>query len=64
MITVGYRKPGSSRGGSFTVPDTCWGKFSQDDASLIADSLRQATGTEPAWQTVRGKLIRLARSKI
>jgi hypothetical protein len=46
------------------VPDTCWGKFSQDDASLIADSLRQATGTEPAWQTVRGKLIRLARSKI
>lgn len=63
MITVGYKKPGLSRGGVFTVPDSCWGKFSEEDASLIADKLRQATGKEPAWQTIRGKIIQLAKEK-
>jgi hypothetical protein len=63
MITVGYKKPGLSRGGVFTVPDSCWGKFSEEEASVIADRLRQATGKEPAWQTIRGKVIQLAKEK-
>jgi hypothetical protein len=63
MITVGYKIPGSNRGGCFTVPDTYWKKFNEDDASLIAERLRVELGREPPWQTVRGKLIRLAKSK-
>lgn len=64
MITVGYKKTGSNRGGCFTVPNECWGKFSDEDASRIAERLRQdAGGKEPAWQTVRGLLMRLAKSK-
>lgn len=63
MITVGYRIPGSNRGGAFTVPDTYWKKFSDEDASRIAEHLRQELGLEPPWQTIRGKLIRLAKSR-
>jgi len=62
-ITAGYRVPGNPRGQAFTLPDFCWGKIGFDDACRIAESLRRAAGREPHWQTVRGKLIRLAKSK-
>lgn len=63
-MIMGYRIPGSSRGAAFTLPDNCWGKVCEDDANRIADGLRSATGgKEPSWQKVRGKLIRLAKSK-
>lgn len=62
-MIAGYRIPGSTRGGAFTLPDFCFGKVSEDDANHIAERLRLDSGCEPAWQTVRGKLIRLAKSK-
>lgn len=62
MIIVSYKKPGSTRGGCFTLPDTYWKKFSDDDASRIAERLRQELGREPPWQTVRGKLMQQAKA--
>lgn len=62
MIT-GYPIPGSRRGQAFTLPDFCFGRVTERDADRIAASLRQATGREPHWQTVRGQLIRQARGK-
>lgn len=62
-MIIGYRIPGSSRGAAFTVSDDCWGKVSEGDANRIAEGLRSAGGKEPSWQTVRGKLIQLAKSK-
>jgi hypothetical protein len=63
-MIIGYRIPGSSSGGVFTVSDDCWGKVSEGNANRIAEGLRSAAGgKEPSWQTVRGKLIRLAKTK-
>lgn len=61
-ILIGYRIPGSDRGKTFTLPDFCHGKVSEGDADRVASGLRQATGSEPSWQAVRGQLIRLART--
>jgi len=62
-ITAGYRIPGSKGGGCFTLPDFCWSRVSEDDLNRIAEGLRRTTGHEPAWQTVRGKAIQLAKTK-
>jgi hypothetical protein len=62
-MIIGYQKPNSTRGGVFTLPDFCLGKVSEDDANIIAERLRIDTGCEPSWQTVRSKLIQIARSK-
>jgi len=60
-VIIGYRIPGSTRGGVFTLPDDCYGLVGESDADNIAASARQAVGKEPTWQSVRGALIRLAR---
>lgn len=62
MIT-GYKIPGSNKGQVLTLPDYCHGLVSETEADNIAEQLRQSTGKEPSWQTVRGKLIKLARAK-
>lgn len=59
-ILIGYRIPGSKRGGVLTLPDDCYGLVSETDADHIANA-RRADGIEPTWQSVRGVLIRLAR---
>jgi len=59
-MIAGYRIPGNNAGQAFTLPDFCFGKVFEDDADAIAEAIRAATGKEPHWQTVRGKLIRLA----
>lgn len=59
-MILGYRIPGSKRGGVFTLPDDCYGWVSETDSDHIA-SVRRAEGKEPTWQSVRGALIRLAR---
>lgn len=46
-----------------TLPDFCHGLVSEAEADDIAEQLRYSTGKEPSWQTVRGKLIKLARAK-
>ncbi len=62
-VLIGYLLPGNPRGQAFTLPDFCHGKVGEDDANRIANGLRTVTGAEPAWQTVRGRLIQLARAK-
>jgi hypothetical protein len=62
-MIAGYRIPGSSRGMAFEVPDDCWGRIKEGEADEIAQALREASGREPHWQTVRSILIRDARAK-
>ncbi|MCK9635989.1 MAG: hypothetical protein M0R41_06900 [Methylobacter tundripaludum] len=61
-LTLGYKIPGSTRGGVFTVPDYCHGHIAQDDIDGIANRLRNV-GPEPSWQAIRGAVLRLARSR-
>lgn len=63
-MIAGYRIPGNNAGQAFTLPDFCFGKVSEAEADAIADAIRKATGQEPHWQTVRGKLIRLAHQAV
>jgi hypothetical protein len=63
-IGMGYRVPGSTRGQAFTLPDFCYGVVSETDANDIAEEARlNKDGAEPTWQSVRGALIRLARTR-
>lgn len=62
-ILIGYRIPGSNRGQALTLPDDCYGLVGESDADNIAANARQAEGAEPTWQSVRGALIRLARTR-
>lgn len=62
-IITGYPIPGSHRGQAFTVPDFCHGLVGEHEVREIAERLRRETGREPAWQTVRGSLIRLAHQR-
>jgi hypothetical protein len=63
MMIVGYRIPNSNRGQPLTMPDFCHGYITEQVADEVAERLRQQQGCEPNWQTVRGALIRLAKSK-
>ncbi len=63
MMMIGYRIPNSSRGQPLTIPDFCHGHITEQVADEVAERLRQQQGREPNWQTVRGALIRLAKSK-
>lgn len=62
MIT-GYRIPGDRDGQAFTLPDWCWGLVGEADADEIAQRLRREAGREPAWQSVRGRLIQRAKAR-
>lgn len=62
MIT-GYKIPGSNKGQALTLPDFCYGLVGEAEAGDIAERLRQSTGKEPSWQSVRGILIKLAKAK-
>lgn len=62
-MIIGYKIPGSNKGQALTLPDFCYGLVNEAEASDIAERLRQSTGKEPSWQTVRGKLIKLAKAK-
>jgi hypothetical protein len=62
-ILTGYTIPGSRRGQAIALPDFCYSLVEEKDANEIAVNLRQSTGQEPAWQTVRGALIRMARER-
>lgn len=62
-MIIGYRKPGSRRGQALTLPDWCYGLVQEADADRLAATLRQGARREPAWQTVRGQLIRLAHER-
>lgn len=61
-ITLGYKIPGSSRGGVFTVPDDCHGLVADSEVNCIASGLR-GSGKEPSWQAVRGAVLKLTRSR-
>lgn len=61
-LTLGYKIPGSSRGGVFTVPDDCHGLVADSEVNCIAGGLR-SSGKEPSWQAVRGAVLKLARSR-
>jgi hypothetical protein len=61
-MIIGYRIPGSGKGRALTLPDYCHGLIGETEADAIAERLRQSTGKEPSWQSVRGKLIKLAKS--
>lgn len=63
-ILIGYRVPGDRRGRCVTLGDHLHGHVNEDDATRIADELRQALGSEPAPQSVRGRLIRLAKERM
>lgn len=62
-MLIGYRIPGSNRGQAFTLPDDCYGLVGEDDADRIAANARRTEGAEPTWQSIRGNLIRLARTR-
>ncbi len=63
-ILCGYPVPGKPRGQAFTLPDFCHGLVNESHANRIADDLRQSLGAEPTWQSVRGRLIRIARARM
>lgn len=54
---------GTPQGLAFQMPDWTYGLVTEADAAEIAADLRQSTGTEPHILTVRGRLIRLARTR-
>ena len=58
----GYRD-GTPQGRAFQMPDWTHGLVTEVDAAWIAADLRRSTGTEPHILTVRGRLIRLARTR-
>jgi len=60
--TCGY-PDGTHSGRAFQMPDWTHGLVTEADAAGIAADLRQSTGTEPHILTVRGRLIRLARTR-
>lgn len=60
---IGYRVPGDSRGRCMILDDRYHGAVTEDDANEIANALRQRHSKEPVVQSVRGGLIRLARSR-
>lgn len=62
-ILIGYRVPGDSRGRCLTLGDEFHKLVSDEDASRIAAGLRQSLGREPAPQSVRGRLIQLAKTR-
>jgi hypothetical protein len=63
MMIIGYRIPNSTHGQPLTIPDFCHAHITEQVADEVAERLRQQQGREPNWQTVRGALIRLAKSK-
>ncbi|MFA5732172.1 MAG: hypothetical protein WCY91_07215 [Acidithiobacillus sp.] len=58
----GYRD-GTPQGRAFQMPDWTHGWVTEADAAEIAAELRRSTGAEPHILTVRGRLIRLARTR-
>jgi len=60
---IGYRVPGDPRGRCLTLDDAFYGAVTDTDANRIAAELRCQTGKEPAPQSVRGRLIRLAKKR-
>lgn len=62
-MMTGYKIPGSNKGQALTLPDYCYGLVGETEANAIAGRLRQSTGKEPSWQSVRGRLIKLAKAK-
>ena len=54
---------GTHSGRAFQMPDCTHGLVTEVDAAGIAADLRQSTGAEPHILTVRGRLIRLARTR-
>lgn len=62
-MMTGYKIPGSSKGRVLMLPDYCYGLVGETEANAIAERLRQSTGKKPSWQSVRGKLIKLAKAK-
>ncbi|MBU2718382.1 hypothetical protein HF563_03065 [Acidithiobacillus ferridurans] len=58
----GYRD-GTPQGRAFQMPDWSHGVVTEVDAVEIAAELRRSTGAEPHILTVRGRLIRLARTR-
>ncbi len=63
MLTLGYRIPGSTRGQAFTVPDEYHGFITDNEVDQLAANMREESGREPAWQAVRGAVMRLAKSR-
>lgn len=62
-MIAGYRVPGLPQGRAFNLPDSCYGKFTQEEADGVAERLRDDLGCEPTWQKVRGELLRLVRRR-
>ena len=60
--TCGY-PDGTHPGLAFQMPDWTHGVVTEVDAVEIAAELRRSTGAEPHILTVRGRLIRLARTR-
>ncbi|TAN50302.1 MAG: hypothetical protein EPN21_09265 [Methylococcaceae bacterium] len=58
---IGYRVPGDLCRRCLTLDDRYYGAVTEADADRIAAGLRQREGVEPAIQSVRGRLIRLAK---
>ena len=54
---------GTPQGWAFQMPDWTHGLVTEADAAGISADLRQSTGTEPHILAVRGRLIRLARTR-
>jgi hypothetical protein len=61
---IGYRVPGDPRGRCLTLDDRYHGAVTDADAESIVVSLRRAINREPAPQSVRGGLIRLAKARL
>jgi len=60
---IGYHD-GTRQGRCFTLPDLYHGIVGDADADHIAEQLRRELGREPHIQTVRGRVIRLAKSRM